>query len=68
VRAPPGTPPTTILHRLQITLSPPTGAPILHAVDVGPQTADGCTGLVDTVPVVLPLPLCTAATALAAQP
>jgi hypothetical protein len=67
VRAPTAPAPTAIAHRLRITITPPAGAPITHAIELAAPTQDGCAARLDSTPVLLPLPLCTAAIALAAQ-
>lgn len=65
VRAPAAAPPRHVAHRLSLTITPPAGAPMTHAIEVGAPTAGGCPGRVDGEPALLPLPLCTAAIALA---
>lgn len=66
VRAPAAAaPPRHVAHRLSVTITPPAGAPTTHAIELGTPTADGCPGRVDGEPVLVPLPLCTAAIALA---
>jgi hypothetical protein len=67
VRAPAGSAPKAIAHRLRVTITPPAGAPITHAIELAAPTHDGCAARLDGKPVLLPLPLCTAAFALAAQ-
>jgi hypothetical protein len=65
--APTARPHATIAHRLRITIAPPAGAPITHAIELAAPTHDGCAGRVDNAAVLLPLPLCTAAIALASS-
>jgi hypothetical protein len=67
LRAPTASPPKAIAHRLRITITPPVGAPITHAIELAAPTTTGCAARVDNAPVLLPLPVCTAALALAAQ-
>ncbi len=67
VRAPAGAPPATITHRLRVTITPPAGSPTTHTLELGTPTDAGCAGRVDGTAVLLPLPLCTAAVALASQ-
>jgi hypothetical protein len=63
VRASAGPPPAAIAHRIDVTFTPPAGAPTTQHIELGP----GCAGRIDGAPVVVPLPLCTAATAVAAR-
>ncbi|MGE5182850.1 MAG: hypothetical protein ACM31C_12335 [Acidobacteriota bacterium] len=58
VRAPDGPNPARIRHRIQLTITAPTGTSS-HTVELG----DHCAALVDHAPVVLPLATCTAVTA-----
>lgn len=67
VRAPAGPPPRRVAHRLTVTFTPPAGAATTHAIELALPAGDGCPARVDGVSVVLPLPLCTAAIALASQ-
>jgi hypothetical protein len=67
LRAPTAPPPAAVAHRLRITITPPAGAPITHAIELAAPTHDGCAARVDNAPVLLPLPLCTAAIALASS-
>jgi hypothetical protein len=67
VRAPTAAPPRAIAHRIAVTFTPPAGAATTHVVELAPPTGDGCAARIDKAPVVLPLPLCTAAVALASQ-
>jgi hypothetical protein len=67
VRAPTAAAPTAIAHRLRITITPPAGAPITHAIELAAPTQDGCAARLDNAPVLLPLPLCTAVMALASS-
>ncbi len=65
LRAPTAPPPASIAHRLRITITPPAGAPITHAIDFAAPTEQGCAARVDSAPMQLPLAVCTAALALA---
>jgi hypothetical protein len=67
LRAPAGAPPMSIAHRLAVTITPPAGPPITHAIELAAPGEAGCAARVDGAPVVLPLPVCTAALALAAS-
>jgi hypothetical protein len=67
VRAPAGAAPTSIAHRLAVTITPPAGPPLAHALELAAPGEAGCAARVDGAPVVLPLPLCTAVLALAAS-
>lgn len=67
VRAPADAPPASVAHHLKLTITPPAGPPTTHTIDFAPPTAIGCPGRVDNAPALVPLPLCTAALALAAQ-
>ena len=67
VRAPASaTKPSRVEHRLRVTITPPTGKPIRHELELGAATGQGCPGRIDRELVTLPLALCTAAFALAA--
>ena len=55
----------TPLHRVTVTLTPPIGAPVHHALELGALGPDGCLARVDRVPVLAPLSLCAAAFAAA---
>ncbi|HEY5924042.1 MAG TPA: hypothetical protein VIV11_20320 [Kofleriaceae bacterium] len=67
VRAPATAPPAAIAHRLRVTFTPPAGKPVTHTIDFASPTAHGCAARLDGVSVLLPLPLCTAAIALASS-
>jgi hypothetical protein len=44
-----------------VTFAPPGGTTATHELAIAPPTAEGCAAVVDGAPVMLPLPLCTAA-------
>lgn len=67
VKAPAAAGQAAIAHRLKVTLAPPAGAPVTHTLELGAPTATGCPGRVDGTPALVPLPLCTAALALASS-
>jgi hypothetical protein len=67
VRAPVGPAPTAIAHRLRVTITPPAGQPTTHTLELAAPSGQGCAGRVDGQPAMLPLPLCTAAVALASS-
>lgn len=67
LRAPVAAPPSAIAHRVRITVTPPAGAPVTHAIELAAPTDLGCAARVDRAPALLPLPVCTAVAALAAQ-
>lgn len=63
VRAPSGPPPARVVHRIELQIAPPAGAPATHRLEVG----DGCAARADGEPIVLPLAACTAVAAAAAR-
>jgi hypothetical protein len=65
VRAPSGPAPSSIRHRIDLTITPPVGAPSIHRLEVGDPSPSGCAGRADGQPVLLSLALCTAAMAAA---
>jgi hypothetical protein len=67
VKAPAGPPPASIAHRVKLTIAPPAGAPVTLTLELGAPTQTGCPGRVDGAAALLPLPLCTAALALASS-
>lgn len=67
LRAPVAPPPSAIAHRVRITITPPAGPPVTHVLELAAPKGVGCAGRVDGAPALLPLPLCTAVAALAAQ-
>ena len=53
-------------HHLVVTFTPPIGATVTHAIDLGAPTADGCPGLIAGEAVTAPLALCMAVGAVGA--
>lgn len=53
--------PRSTTRKVTVTFAPPSGAPVVHQLAIGPPTGEGCAATVDGAAVMLPLPLCTAA-------
>jgi hypothetical protein len=49
-----------MLHHVTLTITPPTGAPSTHKLEMGGTDPGGCAGTADGAAVELPLELCTA--------
>ena len=64
VRAPSTTQTVAATRKIAVTFAPPSGKPVKHELALAPPGAEGCAAKVDGAPVMLPLPLCTAAFAI----
>jgi hypothetical protein len=60
-------PPLAVAHRVTIEVTPPVGAPIRHALELGAPRAAGCPARTAGDTVVLPAAICSEIAALAAR-
>jgi hypothetical protein len=58
-------PPVPVAHRLTITVAPPAGPAVLHAIEIGAAQADGCPARTADQAVTLPAMVCVLIAALA---